>query len=114
MIYMMTFIISVVLQAIVVFFVLWLCHVIFWTVVNIIRLFLYYRCNCDTFTLEEKIELKITTLNETEQIVEVLDSEDKTHDEYWEEINERYDIEFEQSQLNSDELIFKGKIKRRR
>jgi len=108
----MIFMISVILQTIVVLFILWLMHRIFWTIANTIRAMLYYWFSFDTFTNDEKIELKITEVNQTEAVV--INPDEKSSDQYWDEVNDRYDVQFKQNQFNPDEILFQGRIKRRR
>jgi len=108
----MFFMISVIAQTIVVVFVLWIMHRIFWTMVNTIRAILYYHMGLDTFTNEEKIELKITEANTTEAVV--LDPENVSSEDYWDDVNARYDVQFKQNKYDPDEILFQGRVKRRR
>jgi len=108
----MLFMISVIIQTVIVLFVLWVMHYIFWTIANTVRLFLYYRCDLDTFTNEEKIELKITEANTTEAVV--IDPENMSSDTYWDEVNDKYDLQIKQNKFDPDEILFQGRVKRRR
>jgi len=111
----MLFIISVILQTLVVFLVVGVIYKIFWTIVDCIRMFIYYQLGKeDIFTTEEKIAYGIIEPNTVDHTVEVLNSDDMSHDEFWDKMNTKLDLQFEQSKYNPDEIIFKGRVKRRR
>jgi len=108
----MIFLISVIIQTIVAAFVMWLCHYIFWTIANTVRLFLFYRCDSDTFTYEEKIQLRIIEINQSETLV--VEPTHGSPDDYWDRIDQKYDVQFKQSRDDPDEILFQGRVKRQK
>ena len=52
--------------------------------------------------------------NKIELDVVVLDRDTQTHEEFWSNMNTYLDLEYKQSEYNPDEILFQGKVKRRR
>lgn len=112
---MIMFWVSVIFGALIVFAFVGVIYKIFWTIVDVVRMFLYYRCGMKKiFTIQEMIDYKI--IEETVVIPEpvVINCENQTHDEFWDNMNTNLDIQYKQSIDNPDEILFQGRVKRRR
>jgi len=107
--------IAVVVQAVIVTCIAGIIYKVFWTVIDFIRMFLYYKCGMkEIFTFEEMISYGIIEPNTVAPEVEVLDRENLSHEEFWDNMNTTLDIQCKQSEHNPDEILFQGRVKRRR
>lgn len=112
---MIMFLVSVIFSTLFVFLFVGCIYKIFWTIVDIFRMFLYHKCGMKKiFTIQEMIDYKL--IEETVVVPEtvVLDSANQTHDEFWDNMNTNLDIQYKQSIDNPDEILFQGRVKRRR
>jgi len=78
------------------------------------RLMLYWWFGVDWLTNDEKIEFGVIEQNHTEAEVIDYDPSIHTHEEFWDNLNNHYDVQFKQDQTNPDEVSFQGRVKRRR
>lgn len=112
---MIMFWVSVIVGTLIVFLFTRAIHMIYWTIIDVVRMFLYYRCGMKKiFTIQEMIDYKM--IEETVVVPEtvVLDCVNQTHDEFWDNMNTNLDIQYKQSIDNPDEILFQGRVKRRR
>jgi len=96
-----------------------ICYVFYYITTfffNAFRVILYYstKGKVDWINYEEKIAFGILERNVTEAVVVPISSENKTHEQFWDDFNKDYDLQFKQDQFDTDTLHFRGRIKRRR
>ena len=96
---MILYLASLFLQVIGVFLVVAVIYKVFWTITDIIRMFLYYKCGMkNIFTNQELIDYKMIEPNSIEPDILVLDKEDQTHEEFWDNMNNTLDLQYKQSE----------------
>lgn len=112
---MILYILAILFQALIIFLIVGIIYKCFWTVIDVVRLFLYYKCGMKSiFTTQELIGHGIIKSNAIEPEVVVLDRDSQTHEEFWDNMNSKLDLQFKKSQTDPDEIYFQGRVKRRR
>ena len=110
---MIAFWVSVIFGTLIVFIFVRLIHMTFWTVVDIFRMFLYHKCGMkNIFTIQEMIDYKL--IKENAVPIEVQQVDNVVHEDFWDNLNTQLDIQYKQSEYNPDEILFQGRVKRRR
>ena len=105
---------GMVVQACIFLFIVYVVFVIASVLFNWTRMIIYHVSGkrIDMITNQEKINFGMVVENHTEAVV--VDPENKTHEEFWEDFNNEYDIQLKQNQFDAEEIFFQGRIKKRR